>query len=241
MPFVASIAFPFTVIVVLVALALAVQAAQAGRAWHEPAARRLRVGLLTLAAILAWMAVTAWLAGSGAFADFSGAPPLLMRWMGAGIGAGVVLAFSPFGTRFVRGVPLSVLVGFQAFRLPLEMVMHRAHAEGLMPLQLTWTGLNWDIVAGGTALVVSLLLRSATPNRGLALAWNALGTLLLLNVMTIAVRSLPGVHAFGTEPHQLNTWVAHVPYVWLPAVCVNAAVFGHVVLWRRLLAREASA
>jgi hypothetical protein len=34
----------------------------------------------------------------------------------------------------VRGVPLWALVGFQIFRLPLELLMHRAYVEGLLPV-----------------------------------------------------------------------------------------------------------
>jgi small-conductance mechanosensitive channel len=68
------------------------------------------------------------------------------------------------------------------------------------------------------------------------LAWNALaGTLLLAVIVVVAIASLPLFHAYGAEPAHLNTWVAYFPFVWLPAALVSAALFGHVVLWRRLL------
>jgi hypothetical protein len=67
------------------------------------------------------------------------------------------------------------------------------------------------------------------------LGWNALGTFLLIAVVTIAVASLPVFAAFGREPARLNTWVGYFPFVWLPAGLVSAAVLGHVLLWRRLL------
>jgi hypothetical protein len=67
------------------------------------------------------------------------------------------------------------------------------------------------------------------------LAWNALGTVLLVTILVIAVASLPTFGLFGRKPEQLNTWVAYFPYVWLPAGLVSGAVLGHVLLWRRLL------
>jgi hypothetical protein len=63
-------------------------------------------------------------------------------------------------------------------------------------------------------------------------AWNLLGTLLLVNIVSIAVASLPTFAAFG--PDRLNTWVADPPYVWLPGVLVPAALFGHILTWRKL-------
>jgi hypothetical protein len=54
------------------------------------------------------------------------------------------------------------------------------------------------------------------------------------------VASTPIIHAFGTQPHQLNTWVAHPPHVWLPTVMVVSALCGHILLTRRLLNERGS-
>jgi len=40
------------------------------------------------------------------------------------------------------------------------------------------------------------------------------------------------VGAFG--PDRLNTWIADPPYIWLPGVLVPAALFGHLLTWRKL-------
>jgi hypothetical protein len=69
-------------------------------------------------------------------------------------------------------------------------------------------------------------------SRGLVIAWNVIGTLLLVNIVSIAVASTPMFAAFG--PDRLNTWVADAPYVFLPTVLVPAAVFGHALTWRKL-------
>jgi NADH:ubiquinone oxidoreductase subunit 6 (subunit J) len=68
-------------------------------------------------------------------------------------------------------------------------------------------------------------------------AWNALGIGLLAGIVVIAVASTPALHAFGREPSALNTFVAYVPFVWLPSVLVVGAIVGHIAITRRLLAR----
>jgi hypothetical protein len=145
-----------------------------------------------------------------------------------------VLGLSRTG-RTLGTLPVALLVLFHAFRFPLELVMHRAAAEGTMPPQMTYTGLNFDIVTGITALLVGGLALFDRAPHWLLVAWNALGSLLLAAIIVIAVASLPQFQAFGSEASRVNTWIAYFPYVWLPAGLVTAALLGHVILWRRLL------
>ena len=67
--------------------------------------------------------------------------------------------------------------------------------------------------------------------RWLVLAWNVMGTLLLANILVVAALSAPTpLRAFMNEPS--NVWVTQWPFVWLPAVMVLTAVWGHVVVYR---------
>ena len=145
----------------------------------------------------------------------------------------VAVTWGPLGVRLLRGLPLWALVLAQAFRFPLELVMHEAAIEGVMPVQMSYAGRNFDIVTGITALPVALLLALGFGGRRLAIAWNLLGSVLLLNIVSVAFLSTPTFALFG--PERLNTWVAYAPFVWLPAVMVACALIGHLVIWRRLL------
>jgi hypothetical protein len=183
-----------------------------------------------------WLLLTGAVGLSGFFADFRGMPPRLLLLMLPSLGLPLLLAFSRIGTALLDA-PFALLIGVQAFRLPLELVMHRAAREGTMPEQMTFTGWNFDILTGATALLVAALAARGQAPRWLLLGWNTLGSLLLVTILAIAVASLPSFAAFGPEPAQLNTWVGYFPFVWLPAGPVSVAVLGHVLLWRRLLSR----
>ena len=45
----------------------------------------------------------------------------------------------------------------QAFRLPLEMILHGLYDSGDLPVQMTWSGLNFDVVTGATAALLGLV------------------------------------------------------------------------------------
>ena len=194
--------------------------------------RRVAVGVAFGVAL--WLAITGVLGSSGYFARFEGLPPPLLVLILPTLALPIVLGLSRTGGA-LAGLPVALLVLFHGFRLPLELVMHRAATEGTMPPQMTYTGFNFDIVSGLTALVVGGLALFGRAPHWLLLAWNALGSLLLAAIVVIAVASLPQFQAFGHEPSRVNTWVAHFPFVWLPAGLVTGALLGHVILWRRLL------
>ena len=141
----------------------------------------------------------------------------------------------PVGKRIAIGLPIAALVGYQSFRIIVELLMHRAYVEGLMPVQMSYSGRNFDIVTGITALALGGLARHGTRSRGLVLAWNTLGVVLLANILIVALLSAPTpFRVFMNEP--ANVWITHAPWVWLPTVMVFAAVFGHVAVYRRLAA-----
>ena len=64
--------------------------------------------------------------------------------------------------------------------------------------------------------------------------WNVIGTVLLANILAIAIASMPMFHLFGVD--RLNVWVAELPFVWLPSVLVLTALAGHLLIFRKLRA-----
>jgi hypothetical protein len=222
----------FVVLPLLVTACLVLAVEWAGRRLGDGAAvrRRRAAGLGT--ATLAWLLVTAALAASGVLRRFDATPPPFAILGLAVVVIGIGVPCSPLGTRLVRGVPLWALVGFQVFRLPLELVMHRAYVEGVMPVQMSYSGQNYDIVTGITAGLLGLWLALGRVPRWVIGGWNVLGFALLVNIVVVAVVSTPLFRWFGDD--RVNIFVTDPPFVWLPAVLVTAALMGHVLVWRWL-------
>ncbi len=184
--------------------------------------------------LLLWLGIPMTLALRGLLADFSGTPPMLMRVVL--VCAAFVIGFSL--SRAGKGAALtlspSLLVGFQGFRLPLELLLHQLARRGALPVEMTFSGYNFDIVTGATALLLWLAIRTSRPvPRWVFLAWNTMGLALLATVVTIAVMSTP--EPFGVfEPE--NRIVAYAPWIWLPTFLVQLALLGHLLFYRQLFA-----
>ncbi len=222
----------FVVLPLLLVCALAWGTAVAWRCDGASRDSSRRVALLVAAAALGWMAVTWAAARSGILRNWDRTPPpfaflVLSIFILAG-----AMAWSPLGRRLSQFIPLWALVGVQAFRLPLELAMHAMYRRGIMPEPMSYSGLNFDIVTGATAIVVAGLVWSGHGGRRLVAGWNLLGLVLLANIVTVAILATPRFRYFGDDA--LNTWVMDPPFVWLPAVMVLAALAGHLVIFRAL-------
>lgn len=180
-----------------------------------------------------WLAFTGILAASGALADFASMPPrVVLVFAPAGLTA-VILAFSRFGAQFAA-LPLSVLIGFQGFRIMVELLIHQAVREGVAPPQLTWGGWNYDIVLAISALFL-FPIAFRLP-RWVILVWNTGGVLFLGWVVGVAILSMPTAFQKLTPD---NTWVGFFPFVWLPSVIAVSALFGHLAIYRKLMRIDA--
>jgi hypothetical protein len=228
-PFLQACFYGMAIAIVVTAAALLRQASLASG--DSPLqARRLHGRFLQGAAI--WLSVVSIAAFSGLLLPRNGRPLPFALLVISILALGVVIARSAVGDRLARGAPLAALVGFQSFRLPLELAMHRAYTEGLMPAQMSYSGSNFDIITGLTALLLAVAMMVTRVPRWIVAAWNVMGLILLMNILGVAILSTPAFAYYGTD--RLNVWVMWMPYTLLPAVMVLAAWAGHLVVFRAL-------
>jgi hypothetical protein len=183
--------------------------------------------VLGVSAAMAELGLVRALAGTYAFVAF----PLF--WNALALGT----ALSPLGRRMAAHLSLPMLVGFQAFRWPLELVLHGWYREGVLPVQMTFEGSNFDILTGVLAVGTAAGLRYGWLPPWSAWIFNLVGLALLGAVVRIAVLSSPvPLRTYLHEPTVLLAF--HAPFVWIISICVAGALFGHVLTFRALLDRE---
>lgn len=144
----------FAALGVLVASAFPLGLYFAGRRLGLDAAASRRVAVAAGLGAALWLGLTLAAAARGAL-TFTGRPPTMALMLAGMLALALGLGLSRVGERLAAGLPLAALVGVQAFRFPLELLMHRAYEEGLMPVQMSYSGLNFDVVTGITAIAVA--------------------------------------------------------------------------------------
>ncbi len=201
--------------------------------------RSLQFGML--ASVAGIMALSGVLAATGLLSDTDAPFPPMGLMIVLVLVLSVRGGLGPLGSHMVAEVPLVALIGLQMFRLPLELVMHHAANVGIMPEALSYSGYNFDIATGiGAVLLFTALKLGVNVPAIVIWLWNLWGIYCLVAITIIAIATSPMVHALGTDPRNMNTWVLYFPYVWLPVVMVTIALISHIVITRIILRRTPS-
>src|SRR5882672_5764772 len=182
-------------------------------------------------ALFLWLAVTGALGYTAKVHDFSQRPPQIMLLVGLAF-VGVYLgSYFSAAAKLTETPGLAWLIGLQVFRVAVEVFLFLGHRAGFVPVQMTFAGRNWAVLTGLTALPMAWLVAKDKAPQWLVYAWNTLGLALLLNVMIVAVLSMPTpLRHFHNEP--ANTFVTYFPYVWLPTYLVQVAWLSHLLIYR---------
>ena len=200
--------------------------------WDQP--KKMKVVLGTLTVILIWVVLLTIFSLKGFFSQINQLPPRPVFAILIPLPIVLLVAFSKTGTQLLQRVPQHWLVFMQSFRIFVEILLWVAFLLGKLPIQMTFEGGNLDILSGLVALPIGYyLLKNKSHSSKLTLAYNVIGILLLINILTIAVLSMPTpFRYFMNEPS--NTIVGQFPFIFLPGVLVPIAYSFHIFSLRKL-------
>ena len=115
---------------------------------------KVMVFAAALAVIIVGIGMQLAVASTGALAHFD-APPGISKLLLPMLILNVYFSsFSTLGGEVASKLPVRTLVGFQAFRVGPELILHFGYLEGSLPHQMTWRpdGRNFDIAVDFTKL-----------------------------------------------------------------------------------------
>jgi hypothetical protein len=202
----------------------------AKRAGFSPSRRRSLIIGLTVGTI-AWLAFISVLAYHQFFSDFQSLPPKFAIVVFVPLIIILYLAFTRTALEIISNIDPTRIVVLQTFRVFVEILLWMLFVDQLLPVQMTFEGYNFDILAGLTAPVIAWAY-SRTKSALLLKIWNIACLCLLINIVTIAILSTPvPFRVFMNEP--ANTIVTQFPIVWLPGLLVPLAYTLHILSLRQ--------
>lgn len=188
----------------------------------------------SIVAIALWVILIGILSGLGFFRVTDAIPPRPVIILLFSLVAATATARSKSFSELFTVTPLHWLVYIQSFRIFVELILWQGYLRGLIPVQMTFEGLNFDIFSGLLALPAGWLMsRNPASAKIVGIVYNVIGILLLANILTIAVLSMPtSFRYFMNEPS--NVIVGEFPFIYIPGVFVVLAIFMHVFSLRQL-------
>ena len=153
-----------------------------------------------------------------------------------------LLVFLPFFTLvaifYVRNkdhisfaqLPLKWTTFFQSFRIAVELILLWTFYKGIIPVEATFEGFNYDILIGFSALLVGLFFVAEIKKyKTLLVAWNILGIIMVLIVGFIVGTSFYQPWIWGSDVPIASLDFVGFPYLFIPGILAPSAIFMHVV------------
>ncbi len=114
------------------------------------------------------------------------------------------------------------IIRLQIFRVFVEILLWLLFIDNLLPVQMTFEGMNFDVLSGFSAPIIAFFAFKNKLSKPVLIIWNLICIGLLINIVAVAVLSMPTpFRYFMNEP--ANTIVAQFPISWLPTFLVPLA------------------
>lgn len=187
--------------------------------------------------LIIWLSLQAFLANNNFYlSDTSSFPPRLLLAILPPFIIIIYLLISKGD--FIEILPGKWMTFFHVIRVPVELVLYGLFMEKMIPEVMTFAGRNYDILIGLSAPVMAMLFYSNTSiHKRWIIAWNILGLVFLVNVVSHGILSTPyPFQQFGLD--QPNIAVLQYPVIWLPSFIVPVVLFFHLVCIKQLLRKD---
>ena len=190
-----------------------------------------RAAGLTIAVLVAWLAYATLLGATGVVGRYDHLPPGLLILVAPVVLTLLALTLTAPGAYLASAIPLSALLGFQLFRVGVELSLHHLWSKGLAPRLMTLEGGNVEIVVALTAPLAAWLVSRGPTGRRLAWVWNLAGILSLGNIIVRAVLTAPGpLHLIHAEVPDMA--IITYPFTFVPGFMAPLALVLHVLAFR---------
>ncbi|MFK7972501.1 MAG: hypothetical protein AB8F95_19175 [Bacteroidia bacterium] len=188
-----------------------------------------------IGALSIWTVAQGLAAWQGFYQETDTIPPRFIFVLGPLLAGLLFVIFSKKGNQWANMANMKALTILHIIRIPVELCLYGLFLEKAVPELMTFTGRNFDILAGFAAPIVYYFafINKRLSNRWL-LIWNIAGLLLLVSIIINAILSSPlPIQQFAFD--QPNIAIIHFPFIWLACTVAPLALFSHVLAIKKLL------
>lgn len=193
---------------------------------------------IIMTVIISWAFFVSILTFNDFFLDFDARPPRIVYLLVPSVLTILAVLLIKRSREFVLKMPITTLTYIHIIRVPVEIILWWLAIAGVVAHDMTFEGMNYDIVSGISAPFAAVFLVGLrSKNRFGAIIWNLLALGLVINVVTRAIFATP--YFFNPETFNVpNIAVFYFPYVLLPALIVPIVIFCHLVSLVKLFGPE---
>jgi len=184
---------------------------------------------IVMTLVIGWAFVVSILSFNDFFLDFESFPPRFIFILLPPFLAIIILLLVKNSRKFLIKMPITTLTYVHIVRVPVEIVLWWLAFHGVVATDMTFEGMNYDIISGISAPFAAVFLVGLrSKSRIGSIIWNFLALGLVINIVTRAIMATP--YFFDPEKFDFpNIAVFYFPYILLPAIVVPIVIFCHLI------------
>jgi len=192
-----------------------------------PSPRRNRTMTVIAISVLSWVAIQFAVWKTGFYYDLSLPPriPLFMI-LPLFLFTGIFL-YRNRNNSILNAIPIYLPIAYQSFRAFIELLFYFTFLRGILPVQVTFEGANYDVLLGISAIFMGLYAYRANASKKVLIAWNIIG------IGVVAFAAFTFITSFYFPSIWVNTAVSEefnqFPYLLLPTFFMPSAIFMHIL------------
>lgn len=188
-------------------------------------AKSNKVKKSTLPIILGWSVLISILASIGFYqyteGDTFSTFPLVL------IPAAIFIVYLYRNKSFYKNRDLRWSIAVHIVRFPVELLLFQLAVRELLPMEMTYKGLNFDIIPGITSILLLIWMKFGTVNKKILLGWNIMGLIFILFILSNGFLSQELLYKnFGYSVP--NRAITYFPMILLGGVIVPIVIYTHI-------------
>lgn len=129
----------------------------------------------------------------------------------------------------LSNIPIEIPIAYQSFRAIIEVLFYYTYVQGILPVQVTFEGANYDVLLGISAILVGIYARRKNASIKFLIVWNILGIGIVAFAAFTFVTSFYFPSIWGQVDSVVIQEFNQFPFLLLPLFFMPSAVFMHLV------------
>jgi hypothetical protein len=139
-----------------------------------------------------------------------------------------IFLFMNKNNKILSMIPIHIPIAYQSFRLIIELLFYFTFLKGILPIQVTFEGANYDVLLGFSAIFFAIYAYKKPDSKKLLIAWNLLGIGIVLFAAFTFISSFYYPSIWGEDASVPEKFI-QFPFLLLPSFFMPSAIFMHVL------------
>ena len=131
--------------------------------------------------------------------------------------------------KILDAIPIHIPLFYQSFRVIIEVLFYFTFLKGVLPIQVTFEGENYDVLFGVSAIVMGIYAYKNIASKKLLIVWNVIGIVVVGFAAFTFITSFYFPSIWGESNLGISEEFLNFPFLLLPSFFMPSAIFMHVL------------